>query len=81
MKATEMQEVLRGAVEDPEEDEEEEEYELPRGITEADKRKIRRLHNNLGHPNQQSFLRALRIARARPEVIQFVKDKVQVRRL
>lgn len=69
-------EVLRGSGGDDEvESEEEVEEGLPRRVTESDKRKIRRLHNNLGHPSAQSFMRALRVARARPEVVKFVKEE------
>ena len=69
-------EVLRGSGEDEGASESEaEEQELPRGVTEGDKRKVRRLHNNLGHPSVQSFMRALRVARARPEVVKYVKEE------
>ena len=65
--------VLRNAGGDGEEEESAEE-ELPRGLTDSDKRKIRKLHNNLGHPSQQSFMRALKVARARQEVLKYVKE-------
>ena len=68
-------EILRGEAEAEEEEEDEEDEPLPRGVSDADKRKIRKLHNNLGHPSKESFLRALRVARARPEVIKHVKER------
>ena len=71
----------RPRAEDEEEGEEKDEEEepaaggLPRGVSEADKRKIKRLHANLGHPSTNDFCRALRMAKARTEVIQYVKQE------
>ena len=48
-----------------------------RGVSESDKRKIRKLHINLGHPSKEDFVRALRMARAREEVWKFVKEEFQ----
>ena len=61
--------------EEKSEDEDEEKGVLPRGVTAADKRKIKKLHQNLGHPSQPDFIRALRMARARSEVIRYVKEE------
>ena len=61
--------------EEKSEDEDEEKGVLPRGVTAADKRKIKKLHQNLGHPSQPDFIRALRMARARSEVIRHVKEE------
>eukprot|EP00435_Cladocopium_sp_Y103_P031408 s420_g7.t4 len=66
--------VLKGVMDEDEDEDEDSEY-LPRSLTEGDKRKIKKLHENLGHPSQAAFLRALRVARARPEVLKFVKEK------
>ena len=70
---------------DPDSDEDEEEDEtapprgggVPRGVSEADKRKIKKLHANLGHPSTEDFVRALRMARAREEVWRYVKSEFQ----
>ena len=68
----------------PERMEEEEESEqegeekaegMKRGVSEGDKRKIQRLHVNLGHPSRDDFVRALRMARAREEVWRYVKNE------
>eukprot|EP00435_Cladocopium_sp_Y103_P001618 s5475_g1.t1 len=60
---------------DSEEEEEEEPRSrgVPRGVSEADKRKIKKLHDNLGHPSKEDFVRALKMARAREEVWRYVK--------
>ena len=39
------------------------------------RREIFRLHRNLGHPDQWTFLRALRHAQAKPEVIEWVRSE------
>ena len=60
-------------------DEEEQDDEEPRtedrGVSREDKRLIQRLHNNLGHPRREEFCRALRMARARSEVVNYVKKE------
>eukprot|EP00959_Pyramimonas_sp_CCMP1952_P021717 457675-Pyramimonas_sp.AAC.1 len=38
------------------------------------KREVERLHVNLGHPRREDFLRALRIAGARVDVLRWVRD-------
>ena len=68
--------------EDGEEDAEQESGEaggaaLRRGVSEADKKKIQKLHVNLGHPSKEDFVRALRMARAREEVWRYVKQEFQ----
>jgi hypothetical protein len=69
---------------DPDSDEEDQEEDestpprgggVPRGVSEADKRKIKKLHANLGHPSTEDFVRALRMARAREEVWRYVKSE------
>ena len=42
-------------------------------VTAEQKQDVRKLHVNLGHPHRGEFLKALRIARARPEVLQWAK--------
>ena len=42
-------------------------------VSEEDKRKIRRLHANLGHPSLPSFLRFLRAGRIREEIQSWVR--------
>lgn len=59
--------------EDEMEDEVSRGNQVPRGVSEADKRKIRKLHANLGHPSRGDFVRALRMARAREEVWKYVQ--------
>ena len=48
-----------------------------RGVSEADKRLIRKLHINLGHPSKEDFVRALRMSRAREEVWRYVQREFQ----
>ena len=69
---------------DPDSDEEDQEEDestpprgggVPRGVSEADKRKIKKLYANLGHPSTEDFVRALRMARAREEVWRYVKSE------
>ena len=38
-------------------------------LTSSQKKVIRNIHNNCGHPSKEEFLRALRLSRARPEVL------------
>ena len=60
---------------DSDDDEEDVSGDMPRGVTAADQRKIRKLHQNMGHPSNPDFLRALRMARARGEVLKYVKEE------
>jgi len=64
---------------DSDEEEEEEAPErrqrVPRGVSDSDKRKIKKLHENLGHPSREDFIRALKMARAREEVWRYVKEE------
>ena len=71
------QEVRVGESAAPEdkEDVEEEEEGLPQKITAADKRRVAKLHANLGHPSTPDFCRALRMAKAREEVVRYVKQE------
>ena len=39
------------------------------------RREVFRLHRNLGHPDQWTFLRALRHAQAKPEIIEWVRSE------
>eukprot|EP00959_Pyramimonas_sp_CCMP1952_P243400 5087667-Pyramimonas_sp.AAC.1 len=41
------------------------------------KRLIHKVHVNLGHPRKEIFLKVLRAAHARPEVIRFVRDEYE----
>jgi len=45
------------------------------GMNCEDKKLVQKLHNNLGHPGKYEFCRALRMARARPEVWKYVKNE------
>lgn len=45
------------------------------GITEDDKRKLRTLHVNLGHPSTANFLRFLRAGRVRQELLKWVRTE------
>ena len=45
------------------------------GMSREDKKLVQKLHNNLGHPGRYEFCRALRMARARPEVWRYVKNE------
>ena len=46
-----------------------------RELSQRDKEMVQRLHNNLGHPNNMEFCRALRMARARNAVWRYVKTE------
>lgn len=48
---------------------------LPEGLHPELQREIYRLHRNLGHPTNEMFLRALRHAGVKKEIIQWIKDK------
>ena len=48
---------------------------LATSITADLRREIFRLHRNLGHPDPWTFLRALRHAQAKPEVIEWVRQE------
>ncbi len=58
-----------------EEAEEPEEGAEERGVSREDKKLVQRLHNNLGHPRREEFCRALKMARARREVVSYVKKE------
>ena len=42
-------------------------------LTSSQKKVIQNIHNNCGHPSKEEFLRALRLSRARPEVLHYVR--------
>ena len=46
-------------------------------LTSNQKKVIQNIHNNCGHPSKEEFLRALRLSRARPEVLHFVRREFE----
>ena len=42
-------------------------------LTEEQKRVIHKIHVNCGHPSKDEFMRALRLSRARPKVLHYVR--------
>ena len=46
-------------------------------LTANQKRVIQNIHNNCGHPSREEFLRALRLSRARSEVLNYVRRKFE----
>ena len=46
-------------------------------LTANEKRVIQNIHNNCGHPSRQEFLRALRLSRARSEVLNYVRQEFE----
>ena len=46
-------------------------------LTGNQKRVIQNIHNNCGHPSREEFLRALRLSRARSEVLNFVRREFE----
>ena len=44
-------------------------------ITEKQKRLVRRVHVNTGHPNREQFLRMLKAAGTKEEVLKYVRDR------
>ena len=42
-------------------------------LTSSQKKVIQNIYNNCGHPSKEEFLRALRLSRARPEVLDYVR--------
>ena len=46
---------------------------VPCGVTRKEKGLIQRLHVNLGHPRKEDFYRALKMSRARAEILTYVK--------
>ena len=57
------------------EDEEDEEggHHMECAVSPEEKKLISKLHQNMGHPSTEAFARALRMGRARDEVIRYVK--------
>ena len=46
-------------------------------LTANQKRVVQNIHNNCGHPSREEFLRALRLSRARSEVLNFVRREFE----
>ena len=46
-------------------------------LTSSQKKVIQNIHNNCGHPSKEEFLRALRLSRARPEVLHCVRREFE----
>ena len=46
-------------------------------LTANQKRVIQNIHNNCGHPSREEFLRALRLSRARSEVLNYVRREFE----
>lgn len=66
---------LQPAGADDEEEEDQEDPVIPSGVTRKEKGLLQRLHVNLGHPSKEDFYRALKMSRARPEVLKYVKKE------
>ena len=45
--------------------------------TSSQRKVIQNIHNNCGHPSKEEFLRALRLSRARPEVLDHVRREFE----
>ena len=48
---------------------------LPCALSPKEQAMVKKLHVNLGHPSKKDFYRALRMSRAREEVLQYFKDE------
>ena len=46
-------------------------------LTSSQRKVIQNIHNNRGHPSKEEFLRALRLSRARPEVLHCVRREFE----
>ena len=46
-------------------------------LTSSQKKVSQNIHNNCGHPSKEEFLRALRLSRARPEVLHYVRREFE----
>ena len=46
-------------------------------LTSSQKKVIQNIHINCGHPSKEEFLRALRLSRARPEVLHYVRREFE----
>ena len=46
-------------------------------MTSSQKKVIQNIHNNCGHPSNEEFFRALRLSRARPEVLGYVRREFE----
>ena len=46
-------------------------------LTSSQKKVIQSIHNKCGHPSKEEFLRALRLSRARPEVLDYVRRQFE----
>ena len=61
--------------EDEDQEDEHETTEVPEAkLTESQKRLVRKLHENTGHPPKERFLRTLRAAGALPHVLKYIRD-------
>ena len=50
---------------------------IQKPLTSNQKKVIQNIHNNCGHPSKEEFLRALRLSRARPEVLHFIRREFE----
>ena len=50
---------------------------VQKSLTSSQKKVIQNIHNNCGHPSKEEFLRALRLSRARPEVLHYVRREFE----
>ena len=46
-------------------------------LTSSQRKVSQNIHNNCGHPSKEEFLRALRLSRARPEVLDYVRREFE----
>ena len=46
-------------------------------LTSSQKKVTQNIHDNCGHPSKEEFLRALRLSRARPEVLDYVRREFE----
>ena len=63
------------AEEEVEHGSDEDEEEVPCALSPKEKKMVEKLHKNMGHPSTEAFARALRMARARHEVVRYVKKE------
>ncbi|CAK8996137.1 Retrovirus-related Pol polyprotein from transposon RE1 (Retro element 1) (AtRE1) [Includes: Protease RE1 [Durusdinium trenchii] len=46
-----------------------------KGLTRSEKNLVHKLHVNMGHPSPDAFARVMRLGRARPEVLDYIKKE------
>ena len=71
------EELQRMIVREEEEDERPDAVAIPCALSPKEKNLVHKVHVNLGHPSRSDFIRVMRMARARPEVLEYIRREYQ----